>query len=512
MSAESVQTTLRRALDLHQAGQLGDAERLYGEVIDADPGNPDALNLRGVLAQHLGQSDVAESFIRRALAANPRFADAHYNLGIALQGQGRLDDAVSAYRESIRLSSASPDAHHNLGNCLHELGRLDEAIACQREAIAIDPRDPNTHNSLGVALYDAGALDEAIAAYDRAIALDAGYAPAHGNKAGVLLAKGMADEAVTAFRRAAVLRHGHGKRSAKIELIPRHRIHHDAEQMRYLEARNLLAPGHEGYARALYALDEKLTSEPNETRPVAFGGGENEDIAPSFNDFVYLSPGERVSSGSLNPELDADAIESTYLESRPEVVVVDDLLSDDALAGLRTFCLESTIWKRNYDNGYVSAKLGHGFESPLLFQIVDELRERFPRIFADHRLGQSWAFKYDSHMNGVNLHADFAAVNVNFWITPDSANRDPESGGLIIWDESSPNNWGFSDYNRDSRKMREFLESRRARPIKVPHRGNRAIFFNSTLFHETDRIDFEDGYENRRINVTLLYGRGLRTS
>ena len=110
------------------------------------------------------------------------------------------------------------------------------------------------------------------------------------------------------------------------------------------------------------------------------------------------------------------------------------------------------------------------------------------------------------------MHADFAAVNVNFWITPDSANRDPESGGLIIWDENSPSNWGFSDYNRDSKKMRDFLKSRGARPIKVPYRGNRAIFFNSTLFHETDRIDFEDGYENRRINVTLLYGRGLRTS
>ena len=40
MNAESIQSTLRRALDLHQAGQIGDAERLYGEVIDADPGNP----------------------------------------------------------------------------------------------------------------------------------------------------------------------------------------------------------------------------------------------------------------------------------------------------------------------------------------------------------------------------------------------------------------------------------------------------------------------------------------
>lgn len=512
MSAESTQTMLRRALGLHQASQLSDAERLYDQVIDADPHNPDALHLRGVLAQHLGQNDVAESFIRRALTINPRFTDAYYNLGIALEGQGKLDDAVAAYRESIRLSGESPDAFHNLGNCLRELGRLNESIECQRQSIAINPRDPNTQNSLGVALYDAGALDEAIAACDRAIALDPDYAAAYGNKAGVLLAQGRVEDAVSAFRRAAELRHGHGKPSSQVEKIPQHRIHHDAEQVRYLQARGIFPTEYEGYAQALCKLDGRLAAEPHATETVTFGGGINEILAPSFNEFVYLSSGARSSSASISPELDVEAIERSYLESRPEIVVVDDFLSSEALTGLQAYCLESTIWKRNYANGYISAKLGHGFECPLLLQISEELRKRFARIFADHRLGQAWAFKYDSHMHGVNLHADFAAVNVNFWITPDSANRDPDTGGLIIWDESSPRSWGFRDYNQNSQKMRDFLTARGARPIKVPYRGNRAIIFNSSLFHETDRIDFEEGYENRRINVTLLYGRGLRTS
>jgi len=512
MSAESTQSMLRRALDLHQASRFGDAERLYDEVIDTDPRNPDALHLRGVLAQHLGESDVAESFIRRALSVNPRFADAYYNLGIALEAQDRLEDAVAAYRESIRLSADSPDAFHNLGNCLRELGRLDEAIASQRESIATNPRDPNTHNSLGVALYDAGALEEAIAAYDRAIALDPDYAAAYGNKAGALLAMGRLEDAVLAFRRAAQLRHGHGNAKSRTEAIPRHRIHHDAEQVRYLQAHALFPSEYEEYGHALCELDDQLTAESKTNQSVEFGGGINEALAPSFNSFVYLSKDERVDSGSLNQGLDVEAIEQAYLESCPEVVVVDDFLSPEALTGLQKYCLESTIWKRNYDHGYISAKLGHGFESQLLFQISEELRTRFPRIFANHRLAQAWAFKYDSHMRGVNMHADFAAVNVNFWITPDSANLNPQTGGLIIWDKSAPSHWGFKDYNQNSQKMREYLDAQAAQPIKVPYRGNRAIIFNSSLFHETDRIDFKDGYENRRINVTLLYGQGLRTT
>ena len=40
----------------------------------------------------------------------------------------------------------------------------------------------------------------------------------------------------------------------------------------------------------------------------------------------------------------------------------------------------------------------------------------------------------------------------------------------------------------------------------VPYVANRVVMFNSDLFHETDKLDFEAGYENRRINVTLLYG------
>jgi len=41
----------------------------------------------------------------------------------------------------------------------------------------------------------------------------------------------------------------------------------------------------------------------------------------------------------------------------------------------------------------------------------------------------------------------------------------------------------------------------------VPYRANRAVIFDSDLFHETDVIRFKPGYENRRINVTLLFGR-----
>jgi hypothetical protein len=46
-----------------------------------------------------------------------------------------------------------------------------------------------------------------------------------------------------------------------------------------------------------------------------------------------------------------------------------------------------------------------------------------------------------------------------------------------------------------------------AKSVTIPYRCNRAVVFASDLFHETDRMHFKEGYTNRRINITMLYGR-----
>ncbi len=110
-------------------------------------------------------------------------------------------------------------------------------------------------------------------------------------------------------------------------------------------------------------------------------------------------------------------------------------------------------------------------------------------------------------MAGIRLHADQAVVNVNFWITPDSANRNPGNGGLVVWNKKPPADWDFARANADDKSARELLQQTGAIPVTVPYRANRAVIFDSDLFHETDEIEFSHGYENRRINVTMLFGR-----
>jgi hypothetical protein len=147
-----------------------------------------------------------------------------------------------------------------------------------------------------------------------------------------------------------------------------------------------------------------------------------------------------------------------------------------------------------------------GFCCPLLMQIAEELRLALPSVIKDHTLREWWAYKYDSKLDGIPLHADHAAVNVNFWITPDEALLEPDAGGLTVWDREAPLDWDFTRYNQDEAAMREFLEREQAHAVYIPYRQNRVAMFNSDLFHETGSIRFRRGYENRRINITFLYG------
>jgi len=131
-----------------------------------------------------------------------------------------------------------------------------------------------------------------------------------------------------------------------------------------------------------------------------------------------------------------------------------------------------------------------------------------PGVIKTNRLAYAWGFKYDSTLSGVPVHADDAVVNVNFWVTSDDANRSPDTGGLIVWDKKPPAEWTYEDYNntKSVEGIREFLQTQGANGIRIPHRANRVVIFDSDLFHETDDIDFKDDYLSRRVNVTLLYG------
>ncbi len=537
---DGLQSLLNEAVTQHRAGRLQQAEQLYRQILATDPAHADALHFLGLLAYQVGRYERAAELIQQALQANPQsphywfnlglvfykqgklgeameayrralhlspgYVEAHNNLANALRDQGKLDEAVASYHQALKLNPTYVDAHNNLGAAYRDLGRLDQAVKAYEQALALDPTHAEAHNNLGMVLRDLGRLDDALASFQKAVRIKPDYAKAYHNLGVAWLWKERPDEALHSLRKAADLMHNHGRR-VMVQSLYRSRIKHDVEQIHYLADRGLLRNDLAEYRDSLTQLQQRSGPCGLGVR-ILLNKQEQDALQPSFARILQYGTSEAMAGGALNPHLDVAAIEARYHAKKPETLYVDDLLTEPALRGLRTFCLESTIWKKDYENGYIGAFLGEGFSSPLLLQVAEELRVRFPNIFKDHRLTQAWAFKYDSELTGLNIHADAAAVNVNFWITPDEANLDPDHGGLVVWDKEAPKEWNFKEYNNKTKEplIREFLEKQGAQAITIPYRANRAVIFNSDLFHETDRLRFKDEYESRRINITLLYG------
>jgi Tfp pilus assembly protein PilF len=198
------QSVLDRAVHLHRAGQLAEAQALYEQVLEADPDHAGAIHAIGLLTHQGGDSAGALRLLSRSIELEPGNADFHNNLGVVLKQLSRYEDAAAALRQAIALNGAHADAHLNLGDVLRKLGRDDEAERMQRRAEELRPiREMPLHEamSMGMWLHRHGQLVEAQEVYDHILAA----APDHAD----------------ALHFRGVLAHQLGEREQALELVRR---------------------------------------------------------------------------------------------------------------------------------------------------------------------------------------------------------------------------------------------------------------------------------------------------
>lgn len=194
-----LQAAFTQALERHRAGELEAAEAAYRALLDADPAQPDALHLLGVLRYQRGDGDGAVALIRQALAREAGRAERHNdlgnilfargeprqaadcfreavtlqpfaatlwnNLGAALLGAEAAVDAELAFRQAIALDGAFVDALRNLGHLLDAQGRSVEAAEYHCRAYVLAPPADDPKSLLGIAYYKLGRYAEAAEVY-----------------------------------------------------------------------------------------------------------------------------------------------------------------------------------------------------------------------------------------------------------------------------------------------------------------------------------------------------------
>jgi len=482
VSRESLESAATAA---ELAGDFAAAAAARRELVRLDPRSP---LVRLALARTLDRADAWREAAQTYLEALQRGANAgeiHRHLGTLHLRQGKPALALQHLKKALAAMPEDPESLFRAGMTMHRLRRFRDAVEFLQRAARQLPEAPEVQFNLGLARFETGDHRGALEALAECRALKRGKPWREDPLAPLQL------EPSPEF-------------SAEDMSVNDVKLRHDLEQIEYLLGLGRLPPVWDKVA-------EQYRSLLQETRGVTGG-----DLVTRFNVHryplvarTYKRPfhvaGGRSGGPALNTGIDAKAIEGAYLRATPNLVVVDDLLTAEALADLRRFCRESTIWN-NIQRGYLGGYLYDGFACERILDVARELRERLPRVIRGLPLQMIWGYKYDHELQGIGIHADAAAVNVNFWITEDDANLEPEGGGLLVYRKSAPLDWDFDAFNRDPARILRHLGADAADPIRVPHKANRAVIFDSDLFHATDALRFRQGYLNRRINITLLYG------
>jgi hypothetical protein len=407
------------------------------------------------------------------------------------------------------VSEPEPDATTALADAerLVEAGDFRAAVAILESVVERDPALPVLY-LLASTTLELGQHDKALHYATRAVETDPSSPPARDVLAKVHVAQENFGLALAELDAVAAL--GRDERQAGQPdqySVPAHFALHNVEQLDHIiagskteqQSATELADGLQVLRRGLVDVIDTANGEPPW---VPVNPGNRRMLA----DPPYVKVAEERLPVYLNPDVDYRPRQDA-LAAGEKVQVIDDFLAPEALEQVRKFCLESTVWRHPYPFGYVGAFPQHGFASVSLFAIAEEFSAAMGEAFADFQLAQWWAFVYDAALLGTDIHGDDADYSLNFWITPDSANLDPNSGGLVVWDTAAPTDWSYNDYNSGGDKVRRYLEEQGAEPTVIPYRSNRAVLFEGHLFHKTDDFTFEPGFENRRRSVTILFRR-----
>ncbi|HWY85712.1 MAG TPA: tetratricopeptide repeat protein [Gemmataceae bacterium] len=198
----TIADSFARALRHHQSGDLVQAETLYRQIIQADPGHAGAHLYLGLIEHAAGRHDTSIELIRRAGILDPKDAECHFNLGVIFMNLGKADEAIACFGQALRLNPRHARANNNLGIILKSQGHMARAAECFRQALRANPRHAHAHNNLGNTLREQGKLTEAIACYRQALECGPNLADVANNLGNALKQDGQAAEAIACYRQA----------------------------------------------------------------------------------------------------------------------------------------------------------------------------------------------------------------------------------------------------------------------------------------------------------------------
>jgi protein O-GlcNAc transferase len=201
----NTKTQLDQAKALHRQGNLTMAEKLYLQILQADPFCFGACLLLGTLRSQQGRISEAISLIGKSLQICPNDFEALSIYGPVLMAGRRFAEALEIFDRALAIRPGIPQGLYNRGLALANLNRFEAALASYDHAISLQPDFIFAWINRGIALGKLGRFIEAIESYDRALVLQPRLSQALENRGAALLSLGRAEEALANYDKILVI-------------------------------------------------------------------------------------------------------------------------------------------------------------------------------------------------------------------------------------------------------------------------------------------------------------------
>jgi protein O-mannosyl-transferase len=165
-----------------QCSHYKDAETLWTDTIDKNPGSWMALNNRGNIYSHREDWERAIHDYDEAVRFNPDSANAYNNRGLTLASMGDLDAAIRDFDQVIRIEPENPRNYVTRGAVYASKGEFDRAIQDYDAAIGLKSDYADAYTNRGLAYAKKKEFDRAIRDYDEAVRINPDYATAYSNR------------------------------------------------------------------------------------------------------------------------------------------------------------------------------------------------------------------------------------------------------------------------------------------------------------------------------------------
>jgi len=204
-----LQSLAQQAVTFHQQGNLAEAEKLYLQILAADPGLFGPRYYMGLMRLQQGRNAEACDYLGQAVQITPTDLGAIMNYGMALRGVGRPEEALRQFDQALSINPNLAEAHYNRGVALADMQNYETAVEAYDRALVVQPEFVPAITNRAVSMAAMGRFDDALESYDRALRMQPSNVVALNNRGLTLRMLRRLPEAQEAYEKALAIQPGY---------------------------------------------------------------------------------------------------------------------------------------------------------------------------------------------------------------------------------------------------------------------------------------------------------------